>query len=217
MTSIRVGIDIGGTFTDAVYIDEATPADPAKGFLEALHRIVAAAGVPAGAIRFLVHGTTVATNAVIEGKGAPTAFVASAGFRDLFEIGRQIRPDLYDMRADKPPALIPRELAFEVPERLDAEGTVLVPLDVDAVRALVEPLRRRGVRAVVVGFLHSYRNPEPERRAAAILGDGLPGVFVAASSDVCPEFREYPRFCTCLLYTSPSPRDISGSRMPSSA
>jgi N-methylhydantoinase A len=208
--TIRVGIDIGGTFTDAVFIDErtglsgvakvpSTPRDPAKAFLEALSRVLEVAGAKPAAVRFLVHGTTVATNAVIEGKGAPIAFVASAGFRDLFEIGRQIRPDLYDPRADKPPALVPREVAFEVAERLDAEGRVLVPLDEGAVRALIPELARRQVYAVVVGFLHSYRNPEPERRAAALLRDGLPGVFVTASADVCPEFREYPRFCTAAV------------------
>jgi N-methylhydantoinase A len=207
---IRVGIDIGGTFTDAVYIDErtgisgvakvpSTPRDPAKAFLEALSRVLEVAGAGPAAVRFLAHGTTVATNTVIEGKGAPTAFVASAGFRDLFEIGRQIRPDLYDPRADKPPALIPRELAFEVAERLDADGRVLVPLDEAAVRALIPELARRRVQAVVVGFLHSYRNPAPERRAAALLAAGLPGVLVAASADVCPEFREYPRFCTAAV------------------
>jgi N-methylhydantoinase A len=208
--AIRVGIDIGGTFTDAVFVDErtgaagvakvpSTPRDPAKAFLEALSRILEVAEAEPGAVRFLVHGTTVATNAVIEGKGAPTAFVTSAGFRDLFEIGRQIRPDLYDPRADKPPALIPRERVFEVAERLDAEGRVLVPLDEPAVRDLIPTLRRRAVRSVVVGFLHAYRNPGPERRAAALLADGLPGVFVAGSADVCPEFREYPRFCTAAI------------------
>ncbi len=207
---IRVGIDIGGTFTDAVYIDEATgvtgvakvpstPHDPSKAFMEALSRILAVAGAEPGRLRFLVHGTTVATNTVIEGKGAPTAFVTGVGFRDLFEIGRQIRPDLYDLRADKPPALIPRELTFEVPQRTDAEGQELVPLDEAAVRALAPALRRCRVRAIVVGFLHSYRNPGPERRAAAILAEALPDVFVAASSDICPEFREYPRFCTAAV------------------
>jgi N-methylhydantoinase A len=227
--AIRVGIDIGGTFTDAVSIDEttgrigvakvpSTPADPSRGFLEALARILrlsfarpvrsgrrgaarkeAPARAEPGAVRFLVHGTTVATNAVIEGKGAPTAFVTSAGFRDLFEIGRQIRPDLYDPQADKPPALIPRELAFEVPERTDADGRELVALDEDALRALVPALRGSGVRAVVVGFLHAYRNPEPERRAARLLRAALPEAFVTASSEVCPEFREYPRFCTAAV------------------
>jgi N-methylhydantoinase A len=207
---IRVGVDIGGTFTDAVYIDArtgrtgvakvpSTPRDPAKAFLEALGRVLATAGAEPAAVRFLVHGTTVATNAVIEGTGAPTAFVTTAGFRDLFEIGRQIRPDLYDPRADKPPALVPRELTFEVPERTDAEGQVLTPLDEAAVRALAPELRRRGVRAVVVGFLHAYRNPEPERRAAAILAEALPEAFVTASADVSPEFREYPRFCTAAV------------------
>jgi N-methylhydantoinase A len=207
---IRVGIDIGGTFTDAVAIHEATgairvakvpstPQDPAKAFMEALNRILTAAGADPASIRLLVHGTTVATNTMIEGKGAPTAFVASAGFRDLFEIGRQIRPDLYDPRADKPPALVPRELVFEVRERLDAEGRVLVPLDEAALRTLVPALGRGGAQSIVVGFLHSYRNPGPERRAVAILREALPGAFVAASADICPEFREYPRFCTAAV------------------
>src|SRR5215472_16180219 len=138
--SYRLGIDIGGTFTDAILWDDAgsapriakvpsTPQDPSEGFLTAARQIVSAAGLTPAAIDLIVHGTTVATNAIIEGKTAPTAFVTTRGFRDLLEIQRQIRPSLYDLQFEKPVPLVPRDLCFEVTERLDASGAVLQQLD----------------------------------------------------------------------------------------
>src|SRR5712692_6942648 len=141
----RLGIDIGGTFTDATLINEATgevrigkvsstPHDPSIGFMEATQRILREANVAPSDVRYVVHGTTVATNAIIEGKVAPTGFITTDGFRDLLEIQRQIRPSLYDLQFDKPRPLVPRYLCFGVPERLDYRGQVLTPLNTDAVR-----------------------------------------------------------------------------------
>src|SRR5947209_16493278 len=144
MPRYRLGIDIGGTFTDATLLDEVTgavhiakvsttPRDPSEGFMEVAQRVLRQAGVPPAEVRFVVHATTVATNAIIEGKVAPTGFVTTEGFRDLLEIQRQVRPSLYDLQFEKPRPLVPRYLCFGVPERLDARGNVLRPLDEAAV------------------------------------------------------------------------------------
>jgi len=186
MTRYRLGVDIGGTFTDGMLIDEATgevsiakvlstPADPAAGFLEATARILREDGVLPADVRFVVHGTTVATNAIIEGRTARTGFVTTEGFRDMLEIARQTRPSLYDLRFEKPPPLVSRDLAFGIPERLDAEGRVLAELDEGAVREAARELGRLGVASVAVCLLHSYVNPSHERRVAELIGEELPG------------------------------------------
>ena len=152
----RLGIDVGGTFTDATLINESTgeiqidkvhstPRDPSVGFLEAAHRILQKAGVGPDAVAYVVHGTTVATNAIIEGNLATTAFVTTDGFRDMLEIQRQIRPVLYDLLFEKPRPLVPRYLCYGVPERLDAQGNVLISLDEQAVRQVAQELRKAGV------------------------------------------------------------------------
>lgn len=209
-SSYRLGIDIGGTFTDGVLVDEATgelslvkvpstPRDPSVGFMEAVKKILANRGIPPAAVRFAVHGTTVATNTIIEGKGARAAFLATQGFRDLLEIAFQTRPSLYDIFYDKPKPLIPRALCLGVPERIDADGVVQAPLDEAALRQAARQLKREGVEAIVVCFLHSYRNPAHERRAAEILAEECPGVALSISSEVCPEFREYVRASTTAV------------------
>lgn len=206
----RLGIDIGGTFTDAMLIDEqtgqvhiekvpSTPSDPSIGFLDATERIVDRAGVATGRIAYVVHATTVATNAIIEGKGAKTGFITTQGFRDLLEIQRQIRSDLYDVMFEKPRPLVPRYLAFEVPERLDARGNVLVPLDEESVRRALKQLKAEGVESIAVCFLHAYINGAHERRAADIILEELPGVALSVSSEVAPEFREYFRASTTVM------------------
>jgi N-methylhydantoinase A len=206
----RLGIDIGGTFTDAALIDEATgeiriakvattPADPSGGFLEAASGLLHQTGVPPQAVRSVVHATTVATNALMQGKVAATGFVTTEGFRDLLEIARQVRPSLYDLRFEKPRPLVPRNRCFAVPERLDAQGRVLRPLDEEAVRRVAAQLRREGVEAVAVCLLHSYVNPVHEQRVGAILRETLPGVAVCLSSEVAPEFREYQRASTTVI------------------
>ena len=144
MGAYRLGVDIGGTFTDAVMMDEATgeislvkmastPQDPSVGFMNVVERSLRERELDAGAISYIVHGTTVVTNTIIEGKGAKTALIATEGFRDVFEIARQIRPKLYDIFCEKPPPLVPRYLCYGVPERLDYAGRVLQELDEAAV------------------------------------------------------------------------------------
>jgi N-methylhydantoinase A len=210
MPRYRLGIDIGGTFTDATLLDEVTgevrigkvsttPRDPAQGFMEAVHRLLKQAGVPPSAVRFVVHATTVATNAIIEGKIAPTGFVTTEGFRDMLEIARQVRPSLYDLQFEKPPPLVPRHRCFGVPERLGPRGEVLRPLDEDAVRRVAEQLRQESLESVAVCLLHAHVNPRHEQRVGEILRDALPGVVVSLSSEVAPEFREYLRASTTVI------------------
>jgi N-methylhydantoinase A len=210
MTAFRMGVDIGGTFTDLVLMDEdtgalhlvkmaSTPRDPSVAFLNVVQRALRETGKSPAGVGFLAHGTTVATNTIIEGKGARTALIATRGFRDVFEIARQIRPRLYDIFCDKPPPLVPRHLCFEVPERLDARGRVLTPLDEQAAREVVEHLRREAVEAVAVCLLHAYANPAHERRVAALLREAMPGVAVSVSSELCPEMREYYRASTTAI------------------
>ena len=212
----RLGIDIGGTFTDATIIDEvsgeiqvgkvpSTPADPSIGFLDAAQRVLQENGISPTEVSYAVHGTTIATNSIIEGKIARTGFITSDGFRDMLEIARQIRPVLYDLQFEKLPPLVPRHLCFGVPERLDAQGEVLIPLDEDAVRQIARRLRQEDVQAIAVCLLHSYVNPAHERRVGEILADVLPGVAVSLSSEVAPEFREYFRASTTVINASIRP------------
>jgi N-methylhydantoinase A len=206
----RLGIDIGGTFTDAILIDEdtgevriakvsSTPHDPSIGFHEATRRILREAHVAPADVRYVVHGTTVATNAIIEGKTALTGFITTDGFRDMLEIQRQIRPSLYDLQFEKPRPLVPRYLCFGVPERMDAEGKVLTALDEAAARRIAADLRRQGVEAVAVCLLHSYINPQHERMVGEILSEVFPEAIVSLSSDVAPEIREYYRASTTVI------------------
>ncbi len=206
----RLGIDIGGTFTDAILIDEgtgalrigkvpSTPRDPSVGFMDAAHRLRRESGIAPADISYIVHATTVATNAIIEGKTARTGFITTEGFRDILEIARQIRPSLYDLHFEKPPPLVPRYLCFGVGERLDAQGQVLATLDEEALRAAGEQLRREEVEAIAVCFLHAYVNPEHEMRARRILQEVFPDALVSLSSEVAPEFREYFRASTTVI------------------
>ena len=206
----RLGIDVGGTFTDGILIDEetgetriakvpSTPSDPSVGFLAAVERILREAGLGAADVGYLVHGTTVATNAIIEGKLARTGFITTEGFRDMLEIQRQIRPSLYDLLFEKPRPLAPRHLCFGIPERLDATGAVLAPLDEKAVAGTAEVLRREGVEALAVCYLHAYLNAAHERRTREIVHEVFPDAVVSLSSEVAPEFREYFRASTTLI------------------
>lgn len=212
----RVGIDIGGTFTDLVLLDEqtgklslvkmsSTPRDPSVAFMDVLDRCLKESGVDPEMCAYLVHGTTVATNTIIEGRGAKTALLVTNGFRDIFEIARQIRPRLYDLFCDKPHPLVPRRLCFEVSERLDALGDVVQPLDIQAVRELVPVLRDAQVESVVICLLHSYANPDHERLVAELLRRELPGLFLTLSSEICPEMREYFRASTAAINATVMP------------
>ena len=216
MTAWRVGIDIGGTFTDAALVDAdtgqvrvvkvlTTPEDPAHGFMSALERGLAECGAGGPDVAAVVHATTVATNAIIEGKIARVGMLVTRGFRDILEIGRQIRSRLYDVHLQKPAPLVPRRWSLEVGERLDAEGNVLEALDVSEVRAAVRRLRTEGVEAVVICFLHAYLNPAHERAAAAIVREEMPEAWLSVSSEVCPEFREYLRGSTAAVNAAVMP------------
>ena len=206
----RLGVDIGGTFTDAVLLSEAsgaartakvpsTPADPSRGFLNAVERILADADVAPDAVSYLVHGTTVATNSLIEGKTPRTAFITTEGFRDMLEIGRQVRPTLYDVHFEKPRPLVPRDLCFEVRERLDARGGVLAPLDEARVHEIARTLAEKEVVSVAVCLLHAYLNPVHERRIGDLLRAHDEDLVISLSSEVCPEFREYFRASTTII------------------
>jgi N-methylhydantoinase A len=216
VTAWRVGIDIGGTFTDAALVDGetgqvrvvkvlTTPEDPARGFMTALERGLSECGAAGRDVAAVVHATTVATNAIIEGKTARVGMLVTRGFRDILEIGRQIRSRLYDVHLQKPAPLVPRRWSLEVSERLDAEGRVLEPLDTGEVRAAVRRLRDERVEAIVICFLHSYLNPAHERAAAAIVREEMPDTWLSVSSEVCPEFREYLRGSTAAVNAAVMP------------
>jgi len=206
----RLGVDVGGTFTDATLINEvtgeihvgkvpSTPKDPAIGFMEATHRILRQANVSPNEVGYVVHGTTVATNSIIERKLARTGFITTDGFRDMLEIARQMRPALYDLLFEKAKPLVPRYLCFGVPERLDAQGKVLTPLDEGALRQVAEKLCEEEVESIAVCFLHSYVNSNHEKRAGEILRETFPEAVVSLSSEVAPEFREYFRASTTVI------------------
>ena len=201
---MRLGIDIGGTFTDLVLLDEATGAvrlgktltthgDPTDGIVAGMREVLAEAGAAAADVTNVVHGTTLVTNAVIERKGARTGLVTTAGFRDVLEIGRELRYDIYDLDIVMPEPLVPRDLRVGVPERTDAHGRVRQPLDEAALVEAVDGLVEAGVESVAVVFLHSYANDANERRAAEVIKERHPGLYVSPSCDVMPEIREVER------------------------
>jgi len=212
----RLGVDIGGTFTDLVVIDDATGTarvgkvlttakDPAHGVEEGIHALLDEAGVRSDAVRAVVHGTTLATNALIERKGAKTALLTTEGFRDALEIRREGRYDMYDLFIDPPPPLVPRHLRREVPERLLADGSILKTLDEAAARRALAELAREGVEALAICLLHAYVNPTHERRLSEIAREVSPGLSVSCSSEVVPEIREYERASTTCanVYVAP--------------
>ncbi len=211
MSGWRIGVDSGGTFTDICMVEEATgelqvwkvsstPDDPSRaisdGVVEGLTS--AAKASPADTIYF-GHGTTVATNALIQHRGVKTGLITTDGFRDLLEIGRQRRPHLYDLQCDKPPMLITRDLRFEVPERLRHDGRIETPLDEAAVRDAACKLNAAGVKAIAICFLYAYVDPRHEARARRIVEEECPGIFVTASHEVAPEFREFERLSTVAV------------------
>jgi N-methylhydantoinase A/oxoprolinase/acetone carboxylase beta subunit len=205
----RLGFDIGGTFTDFVAVDEQTGAvsshkvltsadDPSRAVMEGLTDLLASLGAKAQDLGLAIHGTTLITNALIERKGARTALVTTAGFRDVLEMGKEMRYDIYDLRMLKPEPLVPRQLRLEVTERLDKDGNVLTPLDGASVDAAIAALRESGVETVGVCFLHSFRNSAHEQAVGEAIAAALPGLTVSLSSTVAPEIREYERMNTTV-------------------
>jgi N-methylhydantoinase A len=209
--AVHIGVDVGGTFTDfAVTLPEegrqilhkvpSTPDQPGRAIIQGVAELLRDHNLDPTQIIHFAHGTTVGTNALIQRKVGTVAMVTTAGFRDLLEIGRQIRPKVYDMHQDFPKALVPRWHRHEVPERMRADGTVHVPLDEDAVRRAGEAMAADGVDCAAVCFLHAHAFPAHEERAAEILRDVLgEGASVMTSAEVYPEFREYERFSTTVL------------------
>jgi N-methylhydantoinase A len=214
--STLLGIDVGGTFTDVVVYDEhsarmlvdkvsSTPSHPERGVIEAIRKLRDVHGIDPGTLAAFAHGSTVATNALLESKLASTALLVTRGFRDVLEIGTQKRHDMFDLGLVKPAPLIGRELAFEVAERVDRDGDVVHALSDDEIARLVAVVGRSGVQACAVCLLFSFQNPAHEQRLGAALRAALPNVHVALSCDICPEVKEYPRASTTVIAAALQP------------
>jgi N-methylhydantoinase A len=204
-SNARLGVDIGGTFTDVALESSGrrwtakiltTATAPERGVLDATRAVLAAAGIRPAEVALVIHGTTLATNALIERKGGKIALITTEGFRDTIEIRHENRFEQYDINIDLPPPLVPRRLRFPIRERIDATGKVLVPLDEAAVDGIAARLAGEDVQAAAVGFLHSFTNPAHERRVGALLAERLPHLALTLSAEVSPEMREYERFST---------------------
>ena len=205
MERARLAADIGGTFTDVVLEHGGkrhsskvltTPRAPEEGMLEGIAQVLAAAALRPADVGVLIHGTTLATNALIERKGARTALITTAGFRDVLEMGYEKRYEHYDLELELPTPLVPRELRFPVEERITAKGEVRTRLNEKNISTIVSELKAKRVEAIAIGFLHSYVNDSHERQAGKLLAAALPGISITLSSAVCPEIREYERFST---------------------
>src|SRR3982074_3141372 len=207
MDKARLAVDIGGTFTDlalewggkrtSVKV-LTTPRAPEEGVLTGITDILKLSGVKPADLGLIVHGTTLATNAIIERKGARTALIVTKAFRVSIEIAFEHRFEQYDIFMRKPPPLVARDLRFGIPERMDGRGNVLIPLDEAAVRALAPKLKAAGIEAIAVGYMHAYLDGKHERRTRDILTELLPGVSISLSSEVSPEIREYERWSTAV-------------------
>jgi N-methylhydantoinase A len=204
--TLRIGIDIGGTFTDLVAIaadgrvlthkTASTPDDYGEGIIEGLRALLAAEGV---GVSEVLHGTTIGSNTVLEGKGARTALITTRGFRDILEIRDLRMPVLYDLHWTKPRALVERRLRLEVIEKLRPDGSVTTPLDPASVAAAIDMLRREHVESVAICLLHSYANPAHERAVADAVRAALPGMAISISHEILPEIKEYPRTSTTVI------------------
>lgn len=214
--SWRVGVDIGGTFTDLVMTDTktgrlfnekvlTTPDDPSRGVLSGIELILRKNNVAPAEVENVIHGTTLVANALIERKGVRTALLTTEGFRDVLEIAREWRYDIYDLFLTPVAPLVPRSLRFEVKERVGYDGSVIEPLDIAALEPVVRQIAASGVEAVAVCFLHSFKRADHELQAKIFLQDRLPNVTVCVSSEVMPEIGEYERTCTavCNAYVQP--------------
>ena len=207
----RLGVDIGGTFTDFALFDDAeggvrthkqltTPHDPAAAVIEGVTLIAKTAGITPMDIGSVVHGTTLVTNAVIERKGVPTAMLVTKGFRDVLDIARERRYDLFDLRSRYPETVVPRHLRFEVPERLRHDGRELAAVDIEGIDlALAQAIERDKIEAVAICFLHSYVDARHEAHVAQWVAGRFPGLAVSSSADVFPFMREYDRWTTACI------------------
>ena len=207
-TRSRLAVDIGGTFTDlALELDGArttvkvltTPAAPEQGVMNGFQTVIQAAGVTPADIGLIIHGTTLATNSIIERKGARTALITTEGFRDVIAMGNESRYDQYDLNIVLPEPLVPRFLRLAVPERLDNTGKILRPLDEAAVQALIPALRQHRVESIAVGLLHAFVNPVHEQLAKKVAAQIAPALTLCISSEVLPEIKEYERTSTTVI------------------
>ncbi|MEA5119042.1 MAG: hydantoinase/oxoprolinase family protein, partial [Propionicimonas sp.] len=208
--SLRIGVDTGGTFTDICAFDEqtgrlhvrkvsSTPSDPGLAILTGVSEILdQIGGREIGEVSYFAHGTTVGTNALLTGGGVRTGLITTRGFRDLLELGRGRRPDMYDIGVDKPEPFVPRHLRLEVTERVRHTGAIETPLDSDEVRRAVRALREEGVESIAVCLLYSYLVDAHEKRIAEIIAEEFGEAYVSLSSEVLPEFREYERLSTVV-------------------
>ncbi|MCA1775306.1 MAG: hydantoinase/oxoprolinase family protein, partial [Loktanella sp.] len=206
-TANRLGVDIGGTFTDVVLEVGAerfstkvltTYAAPENAIIDGMHRVCAKAGVAPGDIGQIIHGTTLATNALIERRGAKTALITTEGFRDVIEMRTESRFEQYDLNLVLPEPLLPRQMRYTVTERMDARGEVLVAIDRAEVEAVVDRIAGAGFESVAIGLLHSYLNPAHERLVAEVVAERMPAAMVSLSCEVSPQMREYERFNTTV-------------------
>lgn len=216
MLKLKLGVDVGGTFTDVVGISEdgrvyyaktpSTPQDQSIGVLNGIRNLLDQLELSADCVTGVAHGTTVATNTLLERNGAVTALITTEGFRDVLHIGRQSRPELYDLHARKPEPLIPRYLRREAKERTLYDGSILIQLDMNELKNTVKELISEGVESIAICFLHAYANPENERCALAAIQEAAPGFPVSVSSEILPEFREFERMNTTVLNAYVQPR-----------
>ena len=205
---MRLAIDIGGTFTDIVLENQnnlitkkvlTSIAQPEVAVIEGISELLDENNITSSEIKMIIHGTTLATNAVIERKGAKTCFITTEGFRDVLDIGYESRFDQYDILIEKTMSLVPRKHRFVIKERTDVNGNILEPINTETFSNLVQKIKEEGFKSVGIGFLHSYANSENENILRNHLLENLPGVEVSISSDVCPEIREYERFTTTVV------------------
>lgn len=216
MAKLKLGVDVGGTFTDVVGINEdgkvyfaktpSTPEDQSIGVLNGIRALLEELGVAPDCVTGVAHGTTVATNTLLERNGAVTALITTKGFRDVLDIGRQSRPELYDLHARKPASLIPRYLRREADERMDYTGTVLVQLDMEELKKTIHELMEEGAESIAICFLHSYANDENEKKALEVIREIAPDFPVSVSSEILPEFREFERMNTTVMNAYVQPR-----------
>ncbi|MDB2701285.1 hydantoinase/oxoprolinase family protein, partial [Alphaproteobacteria bacterium] len=205
---MRLAIDIGGTFTDLVleHGNElltkkvlTSISKPELAVIEGVSELLEENNIKASDIKMIIHGTTLATNAVIERKGAKTCFITTSGFRDVLDIGYESRFDQYDILIDKTMSLVPRKHRYVIDERTDVNGSIITSIDKDQFYNLITKIKHENFESIAVGFLHSYANPDNEKILKAFLTNELPDVEVSISSDVCPEIREYERFTTTVV------------------
>ncbi|MGD9846032.1 MAG: hydantoinase/oxoprolinase N-terminal domain-containing protein, partial [Variibacter sp.] len=213
MSGMRIGIDVGGTFTDLVAIDEtghtifakslSTPQDQSIGVIDGLQELARRHDLTLAQLlaqtTSIVHGTTVATNALLERKGAKVALLTTQGHRDVLEMREGMKPNRYELRSSPPAPLVPRHLRFGIRERIGPNGAILTPLDMGALDAAIADIRTSGANAVAICYLHAYKNPSHEQATEARLRAQLPEVYISRSSDVLPQIKEFERVSTTVV------------------